>query len=170
MRVAVDKGARDEQLAAMAAKGRRDAFGELVRRHQEKVVRIAARYASPSEAEDIAQDAFLAAFRAIRSFRVRSRFGTWLYRIVVNVCLTRRRRKRPIPLPMDQVPATAGDLADRVREAVAALPDRQRIAVILHRFDGLSYRELAEIMELSEHAVESLLARAYRNLREILGA
>jgi RNA polymerase sigma-70 factor (ECF subfamily) len=156
----------DEELMLRAGRGDREAFDEIVRRHQDRVLRIALRYAARSEAEDIGQEVFLAVFRAAPRYRPEARFTTWLYRIVVNACLG-MRRKRP---PPGQIPRRepAEETAQRVREAIARLPDRQRLAVILHRFDGLSYREVAAAMDLSETAVESLLARAYRALRESL--
>jgi RNA polymerase sigma-70 factor (ECF subfamily) len=169
----------DQELVAGLAGGDMACLGELVRRHQDRVVGLAYRLLGRWDAaEDVGQDAFLHVHRAAGRYRPEALFTTWLYRIVVNLCrdVRRRDRRRPLPLP-DRVPAApdppAGplerrELAERVRRAVAQLPDRQRTAVVLHRYQGLSYREVAEATGWSASAVESLLVRAYAHLRRAL--
>lgn len=163
----------DAELMRRVSLGDREAFHSIVRRHQDRVLGLAARFASPSEAEDIAQEVFLSVYRSASRFRGDATFQTWLYRIVVNTCLNWKRRAKAVPFPDNAEPqAPEEDLSDialRVREAIARLPDRQRVAVLLHRFEGMSYRQVAEAMGLSEEAVESLLARAYRALRRMVG-
>jgi RNA polymerase sigma-70 factor (ECF subfamily) len=155
-------------------------LGELVRRHQTRVVGLAFRVVGRWDvAEDIGQDAFLHVYRAAPRYWPEAQFTTWLYRIVVNLCLDvkRRDRRKPLPLPENPPTPTPADpsrplereeLARRVQEAVAALPERQRMAVVLHRYEGLSYREVAAATGWSASAVESLLVRAYANLRQSL--
>ena len=154
----------DEELMVQIAAGRAGAFEALVRRHEERVLRIALRFAPQADAEDIGQDVFLSVFRAASRYTPRAQFTTWLYRIVVNACLSHRRRMQPVPAPRPE----PSDTADRVREAVGQLPERQRLAVILHRFDGLPHREIAAALDTTESAIESLLARAYAALRNLL--
>lgn len=166
-------------MAAVAA-GSAAALGELVARHQSKVLALAIRMLGrQAAAEDVAQDVFVKVYRAARTYEPTARFTTWLYRITSNRCLDviRRRRRRTVSLEDVPPPAVesnvAGDLeaaerAKRVRRAVEALPARQRIVVILHRFADLPHRQIAEATGWSASAVESLLARAYAALRHSL--
>ena len=165
----------------MARVGRGDmaALGELVRRHQHSVVAFAVRLLGRRDlAEDVAQEAFLHVHRAARRYRPDARFTTWLYRIVVNLCRDAQRRasRAPAPLVEEAVPPhdppadpiEARERAERVRRALAALPERQQVAVTLHRYQGLSHREIADATGWSESAVESLIVRAYATLRKEL--
>ncbi|MCP4247238.1 MAG: sigma-70 family RNA polymerase sigma factor [bacterium] len=168
-------------MAAVAA-GEMAALGQLVRRHQARALRLARRVMGRDElAEDVVQEAFLRVYRAAAKYRPEARFTTWLHRIVVNLCFDQRRRWVPPPAGVDptdqQQEARETDPADRsvtdetrqaVRRAVATLPDRQRLAVILHRFEGYSMREVAQVTGWSVSAVESCLVRAYRRLRHKL--
>jgi RNA polymerase sigma-70 factor (ECF subfamily) len=164
----VDVGsASDEQLMVMTGAGRQEAFEELVRRHQARVLQIAARAGALSDAEDVAQEVFWSVYRAAPRYRPEAQFSTWLYRIVVNACLS-RRRGRVLPFRPQKAGRDPADRSGMVREAIEKLPERQRMAVVLHRFEGLSYKEVAQAMEITETAVESLLARAYRALRDLL--
>lgn len=170
----------DAKLMALVATGEMAALGELVRRHQDRAVSLAYRIVGESHlAEDVAQDAFLHVYRAAPTYRPDAKFTTWLYRIVTNLCLDSRRRagRAPAPLPDPSVlstPETAGseaeakERAEMVRVAVGQLPDRQRAALVLHRYERLSYAEVAEITGWSESAVESLIVRAYATLRRQL--
>jgi len=165
-------------MSAVAA-GDHNALGHLVRRHQDRALRLARRVTGdPELAEDIAQEAFLRVHRAAKRYRPSARFTTWLHRIVVNLCWDHRRRWRPVgEAPADEVdrhsPGPDGHLAGEevraaVRRAVHALPPRQRLAVILHRFEGRRMAEVASMTGWSESAVESCLVRAYRQLRRDL--
>ena len=170
----------DIQLMASLARGQMEALGELVRRHQANVLGLAHRLLGQQDhAEDVAQEAFLRVRRAARQFRPEAKFSTWLYRIVVNLCQDRLRRlcRAPVELSADRIDArhdepldelAARELAERVRRAVASLPERQRTAVLLHRFQQLSHVEIAEVTGWSASTVESLLVRAYRQLRRSL--
>ena len=170
----------DAELMAAVAAGRMAALEELVRRHQKSVMAVAYRFLDRWDlAEDVAQDVFVRIHRASADYRPEAKFTTWLYRIVVNRCLDLKRResRRPVSMadmpvdpPGDAVPdpIDARETAGRVRQAVGDLPDRQRAAVVLHRYDGLSHREIGEVTGWSESAVESLLVRGYAGLRDAL--
>ncbi len=160
----------DEELASRSAAGDRRAFDEIVCRHGLFALRVAA-------AEDIVQEAMVRAWNQSGRFDpARARFRTWLYRIIVNLCIDERRRRTPEPLPetFDAVdPATAADevLAASERDnalanALRTLPGRQRAAMTLVYDEGLSGAEAARILGLSAKAVERLLARARTTLRE----
>jgi RNA polymerase sigma-70 factor (ECF subfamily) len=117
-------------------------------------------------------------YRAAANYRPQAAFTTWLYRLVVNLCWDQRRRRareqrlrvvRPAGQAFgEHTEIEESERAAQVRRAVAALPDRQRLAVILHRFDGLSHKEIAEATGWSVGAVESCLVRAYATLRKSL--
>lgn len=171
------EGRTDEQLVEAIAAGDSSALGCLARRHQQRMLALAYRVLGRWDlAEDVVQEAFLRVWRAAAQYRPQARLTTWLHRIVINLCLDARRRAARSPAPLVD-PAAGGtspshvstmesrELGDRVRRAVEALPERQKMAVILHRYDGLSHREVAEATGWSESAVESLLVRAYASLR-----
>jgi RNA polymerase sigma-70 factor (ECF subfamily) len=172
-----DPNARDAEWMRLIAQGDREAFGDLVRTHQARVLRTAYRFlGSWDTAEDIAQEVFLRVHRAAPGYRPHAAFTTWLYRLVVNLCWDHRRRavrekRLRLSLHLEEVrvdprEAEQEERAAQIREAVMALPDRQRLAVVLHRFDGLSHREIAEATGWSVSAVESCLVRAYASLRK----
>ncbi|MCY2925778.1 MAG: sigma-70 family RNA polymerase sigma factor [Planctomycetota bacterium] len=174
-----DDARDDVALMGDLAAGRTEALDELVRRHQEKVLALALRtLGDPDAAGDIAQEAFVKVFRSARRYQPSAKFTTWLYRIVVNCCLDQMRRRRPAANIDDVAAPAAGESAPEgviqaetalaVRAAIEALPERQRLVVILHRFQGLSHREVAQVTGWSHSAVESLLTRAYVTLRERL--
>jgi RNA polymerase sigma-70 factor (ECF subfamily) len=174
-------GISDDELMVRVAAGERTAFDGLVDRHLPRCLRLAERVVgSRAEAEEVAQEFFLRVWTGAGRWRTSAeggaRFTTWLYRVVVNLCLDRRRRPGFVPLD------SAGDPADsaltalhksraaaRVAGAVAALPERQCAALVLCFYEGLSGRAAAEILELTPAAVESLLVRARRRLRDELG-
>ena len=170
----------DEDLMQRLGRGDRAALAALVERHQTHVLSLAQRFTGHRDtAEDIAQDAFVRVYRAAPTYRPEARFTTWLYRLVVNLCWDRRRRaareQRYRAGQREQrqaeTPSAALDQRERavrVQRAVQTLPDRQRLAVVLHRYQGLSHREIAEITGWSPGAVESCLVRAYESLRRAL--
>ena len=172
------EGWEDVELMASVASGEISALGELVQRHQDKVLALAYRMLGKWDtAEDVAQDTFVRVYRAAPTYRLQARFTTWLYRIVTNLCLDARRRADRVPLnPTTDVstPETAlasmeaDERARLVRRAVQDLPDRQRTILVLHRYQRLSYAEVAEVTGWSQSAVESLLVRAYATLRKRL--
>ena len=165
-------------MAAAVAAGDADAFEQLVRKYERPVLSTIYRYVGDRvAAEDVAQEVFLKVWRRAKSFKGRSSFSTWLYRVVVNLNF-RRKRARAKNVPLDEAVAAADPRWDErldgarkaaaVRAAVDELPPRQRMALILSRFEGRSYREIAEIMRTSTSSVESLLFRARRALKKKL--
>jgi len=170
--------ATDATLAGWSAKGDRRAFDEIVIRHGPFALRVAARLIPDARAaEDVVQEALVRAWSRAKHFdESRARFTTWLYRIVVNLCIDHKRRFQPDPMPEDFDPADpAASAVERlevvesdavlVRE-LAKLPPRQRAAMTLIYDEGLSGAEAAQILGLSAKAVERLLARARAFLRE----
>jgi RNA polymerase sigma-70 factor (ECF subfamily) len=177
--------ATDEDLMVRIGNGDRVAFGELVRRHLDRAVAVAQRVTgSRGDAEEVAQEAFLRVWTKAPQWRTAdgdfrgARFTTWLYRVVVNLGIDRRRRPAASPLEAAGDPADPADsalrslekaqLSTQVAAAVATLPERQRAALTLCFYEGLSNREAAEILDLSPGAIESLLVRARRSLRQAL--
>jgi RNA polymerase sigma-70 factor (ECF subfamily) len=178
-----------EVLARVAA-GEVEAFALLVEAHQQRLLRLAERLLGDvEEAKDAVQEVFLKAFRKAGDFRPRGQVYTWLYRIAVNHCLNRLRRRRlvrfarlgPTPPgtsgepeapeldPPDSAPSPEDALAARrhwaaTRRAIERLPVNQRAVLVLVRFEGLSYREAAAALGITEGAVESRLFRAMRRL------
>jgi RNA polymerase sigma-70 factor (ECF subfamily) len=168
----------DEDCARMArvARGDTRAFAELFDRHQAAVVRFATRFVGdPARGEELAQDIFVSLFRAAPRYRPAARFKTWLYRVATHHCLNARRGAAARATsagsePLASLPADAAlsphaaaegrELARVLEEGLAALPERERAAFTLCRFEGLSYREIAEALETSESAVKSLVHRA----------
>jgi RNA polymerase sigma-70 factor, ECF subfamily len=161
----------DEVLLGAARAGDGDAFAELVRRHQGRVYRVAVRMlGSDADAQDAAQETFVAAWRALPRFRGDSAVATWLYRIVTNRCLNRLASRRPEPPVDERHPAgEAWDPAmvveqrarmDAISAAVASLPDEQRAALVLRDYEGLSYEEIAEVLRIGVGAVKSRIHRA----------
>ncbi len=179
----------DENLVALAQKGDRRAFEELIERHKQKAYHIAFGFARDrEEAKDLSQEAFLKAYAYLKNFDGRSSFYTWFYRIVVNVCLDYKRRTKRIsagefdesienqmepshnparPLAPEQQ-VLAGQLSRKVDAALQTLPAKQRTAFILKNHQGLSIREIAETMETAEGTVKVHLHRAVTALRQSL--
>jgi RNA polymerase sigma-70 factor (ECF subfamily) len=169
-----------------ARRGDRDAFGELVRKYQDRIVNYArALVSDAADAEDIGQETFLRAYRALGRFRRQSLFKTWLYQIATNVARTALARRRARaedgrgsfagggepalvepPSPED-VEATVVN-RDRIDRALAALPEDLRQAVVLRDVEGFEYREIAGLLEIPIGTVESRIFRARERLREAL--
>jgi RNA polymerase sigma-70 factor (ECF subfamily) len=167
----------DEVLMLRVGQGDRPAFQLLVQRHLPRSMALARRITtSASDAEEIAQEAFLRVWTSAPRWRAEgAAFRTWLYRIVVNLCLDRGRRKPFMPLeeagdPLDPAPDALTVLeqqetARRVAEAVEALPDRQRAALVLSYYEGMSNADAAAVLGVSVSGLEALLVRARRALR-----
>lgn len=171
--------ADDELLVLACQRGEREAFSGLVERYQRDVYRLCYRYVNNHhDASDMAQEAFLKAFRALQSFRGDSSFSTWLYRIAVNTCLNFRQARRPGQEPLsesipDLAPPVAerieeGERAAQVRAAVARLPEKQRATLILKLYHDLTHEEVARILGSSVGTVKANLFHALNNLRKAL--
>ena len=169
-----------EQLMGAVGQGARDAFAVLMERHLDRTLALATRITgNRSAAEDVAQEAFLRVWKSAPDWQPgRARFTTWLYRVTVNLCLDLRRRPAFAALEL------VGDPADPAEDAISAierqqrqamldreiagLGDRQRAALSLCYAGGLSNAEAAEVLEISVGALEALLVRARRQLRQRL--
>jgi RNA polymerase sigma-70 factor (ECF subfamily) len=170
----------DAELVAAAASGDAGAFRSLVDRHLSGVLAVARRMLrDDAEAEDVAQEALLRLWRSTDALEVGVQgVRPWLRRVVSNLCVDRMRSGRRLTVveevPDRAEPATqlsemeARDVSHRVDAALKELPDRQRMALTLFHYEGLSQVEVGRIMGISDEAVESLLARARRNLKEAL--
>ncbi len=185
-----NKTLASEDLMALVAKGDEYAFEVLVGRHQASVLNLIYRYVGDrTKAKDLAQEVFIRVWRAAKSYEPKAKFSTWIYRIVANLCLNELKSikgKRLIPMkPEEERPSSdrqihsdvsqspedlllAEERGRQISAALQSLPENQRIALILKRYDNLSYDEIAKIMGCSVSAVESLLVRAKRNLHETL--
>lgn len=180
---------KPEQDSASALPSEAEAgVRQLFERHHETIFNLCCRILDhPQDAEDITQDVFVRAFKAYDRFRAESSPGTWLYRIAVNLCLNHQRRQKyvrwlsldlfseafdtPPFESQDAGPDERFEQAETeriVRQALGELPDRQRTAMIMARYDRLSYREIASVLECSEASVESLLHRAKLTLAKRL--
>jgi RNA polymerase sigma-70 factor (ECF subfamily) len=172
----------DEDLMERIAGGDSRALRVLMQRHMPRTVRMAERITrNRADADDVAQDAFLRVWRKAASFDVtRGRFSGWLGQIVANLSIDRLRMRRTEPLDpdldiADPAPRADDDLAAAeeraaVDAALAELPERQRVALVLFHFEELSGREAAAALNLGEKAFESLLTRARIAIRERVAA
>jgi RNA polymerase sigma-70 factor (ECF subfamily) len=181
------------QLMLRAKNGDDAAFSQLVSAYQDRLIAIFYHIVGSQEAaEDLAQDVFLRIYRARHGYEPTARFSTWLFRIANNLASNSRRdqgRRKEVALTTDSgplgtrpqeqlateksslMPARQLDkreLQTLVQQAMATLNDRQRLAVLLHKFEEMSYQDIAEAMELTPAAVKSLLSRARDNLRQVL--
>jgi RNA polymerase sigma-70 factor (ECF subfamily) len=165
----------DEELMCAVARGSTEAFEQIVQRFQPVVWRIAARFVgSTSEAQDIAQNAFMKLYQSAPRYRPSALLRTYLFRIVNTICIDHIRKKHPVP--MEDLPEDHGSsspapdsavIKERgriLRQAVACLPVRQRSAVVLRYDAELSVRDIAEILKTTEKSVEHLLAHARSSL------
>jgi len=176
-------GADDRALVDAFRSGRRDAFDAIVRRHQRRVYQLCYRFAGNHEdAADLAQDVFVRAFKGLRKFKGDSALSTWLYRVGVNVCLSRASARRPVAEPLDDVQpidersessfdrVARGERTEALRRAIATLPPRQRATVMLRIYEDLPHEQIAQILGSSVGAVKANFFHAIGNLRRVLGA
>ncbi len=175
-------------LKAGAPKEREEAFDVLVGKYRTPVIHFLYRLVHRREpAEDLAQEVFLRVYRARKNYQPKAKFSTWLFRIATNVALNalrdgRMRHERessmdadvgvlPLAERLPDAMVTAEqalverERAAEIRRAVEALPEKQRLAVLLHKYQEMDYAEIAEVLECSESALKSLLFRAYETLR-----
>ncbi|HWQ03197.1 MAG TPA: RNA polymerase sigma factor [Candidatus Nitrosotenuis sp.] len=180
----------DVQLMLDVKAGDETSFELLLARYRAPLVNFLFRMLrDPAAAEDLAQEVFLRVYRARKKYEPSAKFTTWLFRIATNLALNaiRDRRARQQEISMDEHAESAGsdaprfDVPDRapsaverlmerdraraVLRAIGALPEKQRVAVLLHKYHDLDYDEIARILECSESALKSLLFRAYEALR-----
>lgn len=170
-------GLSDAELVGVIAEDS-TAFGELVRRHQDFVYGAALRVLrNPTLAEDVAQEAFVRAYKALPEFRQESQVRSWLYRIATNLALNAVTRKREFAhdeVPVAQTAPSAERAAHRVlleeklAEAMKELPDNLREPLVLREIRGLSYQEIADEMSLPLNTVRTRILRARRALRDEL--
>ena len=186
-----DNQTPSEELVARVAEGDEYAFQILVNRHQTSVLNLIYRFMGDRlKSEDLAQETFLQVWRSAKTYQRKSKFTTWLYRICANLCLNEiksARRKKWLqffknnpdskqsenedllvdsPNPEDLL--LARERNQQITNALQSLPENQRIALILKRYDDLSYKEISRVLGCSIPAVESLLVRAKRTLQKKL--
>lgn len=184
----------DVRLMLQVRDGDAAAFTELVLRYQNRLLTVLEHLVGNREqAEDLAQEVFVRVFKARERYTPEAKFSTWLFTIANNIAsnaLRSRSRRREVgvpdgngadstPLSLDQLAKAASgamptraldkaEQAEMVRSAVASLSERQRMALLLAKFEGMSYQDIAQTMNLSVQAIKSLLSRARVNLKEIL--
>jgi len=173
----------EQRMIAGLKAGEEWAFREILDRYEVRIFRHAYRMVGRrADAEDLTQEIFLEVFRSIRHFGGRSAFSTWLYRVAVNVCLEFRRRRRMDEVPFEEAELSlgdaraldpeeatiAGELQQKVRQAIQALPGIHREVVVLHELEGFTYAEIAHILDCPVGTVKSRLYHAFQKLRELL--
>ena len=190
--VSSDAAVSDVDLMLRVKTGDESAFASLVQKYRRPMIGFMYRLCrNPATAEELAQEVFLRVYRSRAGYEPSAKFTTWLYRIATNLAVNHARdtrHERPentvrLDEP-DQETGTTPDLANdslsaeeqilkrerlaAIRSVVNALPERQRVAVIMHKYQQMDYREIAGVLKLSESATKSLLFRAYETLREQL--
>jgi RNA polymerase sigma-70 factor (ECF subfamily) len=172
--------------------GNMSGFDYLIQKYRKPIVNFMYRMVhNQAVAEELAQEVFLRVYRSRETYRAEARFSTWLYRIATNLGVnhardTRHERNASIVYldETDSETGTTPDVADStpgaeaamlrrerlnaIREHVLALPERQRMAVLMHKYEGMDYKQIGDVLKLSESATKSLLFRAYQTLREKL--
>jgi len=186
------EGSSDAEVMLRVKAGDQPAFNYLVEKYRRPLVSFMYRMArNAAVAEDLAQEVFLRVYRSRASYEASAKFTTWLYRIATNLAVNHARdtrHERPeVMVSLDEPDEATGmimDLADGemtaeqamvrrerlmgIRRKIEALPERQRLAVVMHKYQQMDYRQIAEVLKLSESATKSLLFRAYETLREQL--
>jgi RNA polymerase sigma-70 factor, ECF subfamily len=183
-----EEDAEDVRLMQLVARGDTSAFEELIERHQSLVAGTVARMlGSNSDVEDIAQQVFIRVWKSARRYVPRAKFTTWLLKITRNLVFNEMRRaRRHAHVPLQSEPGTEeiplkdetnpapdaslleGELKRAIEEAILQLPESQRMALVLRRYEQLSYEQIAEVLDLSVPAVKSVLFRARTELRSRL--
>jgi RNA polymerase sigma-70 factor (ECF subfamily) len=185
-------GITDADIMLRVKAGDDSAFDYLVQKYRRPIISFMYRMAhNTAAAEDLAQEVFLRVYRSRASYEPSAKFTTWLYRIATNLGVNHARdtrHERPENVTnLDEADSETGqtpDLADKtpsveqeilrrerltaIKQKVEALPERQKVAVLMHKYQGMDYRHIAEVLKLSESATKSLLFRAYETLREQL--
>jgi RNA polymerase sigma-70 factor (ECF subfamily) len=184
----MDKQISSEELMARIAEGDNSAFEILVHRHQTSILNLVYRFIGDrTQAKDLAQEVFIRVWQAAKTYKPEAKFTTWIYRITANLCFNEQksaRRKKWFSfnwsnedgehtfeeILADSAPSAEDILLEKERsrqisDALQCLPDNQRMAMVLKRYDDLSYHEIAQIIGCSVSAVESLLVRAKRIMK-----
>ena len=183
------EGLSDAQIMLRVKAGDESAFEYLVQKYRRPMLSFMYRMAhNTAVAEDLAQEVFLRVYRSRETYEASAKFTTWLYRIASNLAVNHARdtrHQRPentvsldepdqesgltMDVPDDSLTAEESivrrERLAAIRQRVQALPERQRIAVIMHKYQQMDYRQIAEVLKLSESAIKSLLFRAYETLR-----
>ncbi len=182
---------QEEELVKRTLQGDTKAFEELVQQYESKIYALAYRYmGNEDDAYDMSQEAFIKAYRSLRSFKGHSSFGTWLYRVTTNVCLDelRRRKRRIVPISLDEPLATReGDEVDKeipdntptadilyeqkefsqyIQDLLDQLKPDHKTAIVLRDVLDLSYEEISEVLNCSIGTVKSRISRARETLRK----
>jgi RNA polymerase sigma-70 factor (ECF subfamily) len=185
-------GMEDSAIMLELSAGNLSGFDFLIQKYRRPIVNFMYRMVhNQAVAEELAQEVFLRVFRSRQTYRAEARFSTWLYRIATNLGVNHARDTRheraASTVYLDQADPDTGttpDVADTtpgaetnllrrermnaIRLHVMALPERQRMAVLMHKYEGMDYRQIGDVLKLSESATKSLLFRAYQTLREKL--
>ena len=182
----------DAEVMLELRSGNMAAFDVLLAKYRKPIIHFMFRMVhNQAVAEELAQEVFLRVYRSRETYRAEARFSTWLYRIATNLGVNHARDTRyersastvyldepdaetgTTPDVADETPGAEAGLLRRermnaIRQHVMALPERQRTAVLMHKYEGLDYKQIGEVLKLSESATKSLLFRAYQTLRERL--
>jgi len=182
----------DAEVMLELKSGNMDAFDVLLAKYRKPIVHFMFRMVhNQAVAEELAQEVFLRVYRSRETYRAEARFSTWLYRIATNLGVNHARDTRhertastiyldavdaetgTTPDVADTTPSAEADLLQQermkaIRQHVMALPERQKTAVLMHKYEGMDYKQIGEVLKLSESATKSLLFRAYQTLREKL--
>ena len=180
----------EQELIARAKAGDDEAFAQLMRDNEKRIYNLTLRMTeNPEDAMDLAQEAFLNAWRGLKFFKGDSAFSTWVYRLASNACIDHLRRKKrrqdiDLPMPADEEDDSQPDIPDErfqpeqelerqeLRRAVAngleQLSDEHRQVLVMREINGLSYQEIADVLDLEAGTVKSRIARARNSLRKIL--
>ncbi|MGA2021514.1 MAG: sigma-70 family RNA polymerase sigma factor [Candidatus Sulfotelmatobacter sp.] len=190
--VAGEEGYTDAEVMLRVKAGDESAFDYLVQKYRRPLVSFMYRMArNTAAAEDLAQEVFLRVYRSRQTYEASAKFTTWLYRIATNLAVNHARdtrHERPeVTVSLDEPDEETGTTLDvpdskstaeeflvrrermlAIRAKVEALPERQKLAVIMHKYQQMDYKQIADVLKLSESATKSLLFRAYETLREQL--
>lgn len=181
----------DIKLMLQVKNGDNNSFEQLVNRNKQKMFALAYRFlGNYQDAEDVAQESFIKIYNSAKTYQPLSKFTTWMYKICKNTCIKKLRQKKTGNISLSDHKTNADDIhdgeiedknselpeqkllkqekAEIVKKAIDSLGERQRLAVILYRYENCSYEEIAEIMNCSSEAVKSILHRARVNLKNIL--
>ena len=185
-------GLDDAAIMLQLRAGNMDAFDVLLNKYRKPIVHFMYRMVrNQAVAEELAQEVFLRVYRSRETYRAEARFSTWLYRIATNLGVNHARDTKmersastvyldepdtetgSKPDVADQTPGAEAGMLRRermnaIRQHVLALPERQKTAVLMHKYEGLDYKQIGDVLKLSESATKSLLFRAYQTLREKL--